>query len=61
MITPLIYFFNLIPLTFIFFYNRSERFAAFLTLSRLPFANIKVNGKPHTWSKKSAALAGGEC
>ena len=20
-----------------------------------------VNGKPHTWSKKSAALAGGEC
>ena len=22
---------------------------------------LKVNGKPHTWSKKSAALAGGEC
>ena len=20
-----------------------------------------VNGKPHTWSKKSAALAGGDC
>ena len=20
-----------------------------------------VNGKPHTWSKKSAALAGGQC
>ena len=22
---------------------------------------LLVNGKPHTWSKKSAALAGGEC
>lgn len=41
MITPLIYFFNLGPWTFIFSYNRCERFAAFLTLSRLPFANIK--------------------
>ena len=23
--------------------------------------NNSVNGKPHTWSKKSAALAGGDC
>ena len=22
---------------------------------------LTVNGKPHAWSKKSAALAGGEC
>ena len=24
-------------------------------------ARMVVNGKPHTWSKKSAALAGGDC